>query len=107
MKRGELYRVRKPGGDPKEYRVFTIVSRPALIESRFSTVICAPVFTSGEGLATQVAIGPEQGIKHPSWIMCDNLVSIRKMDLTDYVGSLSGAKLAELDNALRVALDLT
>jgi mRNA-degrading endonuclease toxin of MazEF toxin-antitoxin module len=39
--------------------------------------------------------------------MCDNLVSIRKMDLTDYVGSLSGAKLAELDNALRVALDLT
>ena len=107
MKRGELYRVRKPGGDPKEYRVFAIVSRPALIESRFSAVICAPVFTSGEGLATQVGIGPEQGIKHPSWIMCDNLVSIRKMDLTDYVGSLSGAKLAELGNALRVALDLT
>lgn len=107
VKRGELYRVRKPGGDPKQHRVFAIVSRPALIESRFSTVICAPVFSSGEGLATQVAIGPEQGIKHTSWIMCDNLVSIRKTDLSDYVGSLSGAKLAELDNALKMALDLT
>jgi mRNA interferase MazF len=107
VRRGELYRVRKPGGDPKEYRVFAIVSRPALIESRFSTVICAPVFTSGEGLATQVAIGPEEGIKHPSWIMCDNLVSIRKADLSDCVGSLSGTKLTELDNALKTALDLT
>jgi mRNA interferase MazF len=107
MNRGELYRVRRPGGDPKQYRVFAIVSRPALIESRFSTVICAPVFTSGEGLATQVAIGPEEGMKHPSWIMCDNLVSIRKMDLSDYVGSLSGTKATELDDALRIALDLT
>lgn len=106
MKRGELYRVRKPTGDPKQHRIFAIVSRPALVESRFSTVVCAPVFSSGEGLATQVAIGPEEGIKHASWIMCDNLVSIRKSDLTDYVGSLSNAKLAELSNALKIALDL-
>jgi mRNA interferase MazF len=106
MKRGELYRVRKPTGDPKQHRIFAIVSRPALVESRFSTVVCAPVFSRGEGLATQVAIGPEEGIKHPSWIMCDNLVSIRKSDLTDYLGSLSNAKLAELSNALKIALDL-
>ncbi|HXC31043.1 MAG TPA: type II toxin-antitoxin system PemK/MazF family toxin [Verrucomicrobiae bacterium] len=106
MKRGELYRVRKPTGDPKQHRIFAIVSRPALVESRFSTVVCAPVFSRGEGLATQVAIGPEEGIKHPSWIMCDNLVSIRKSDLADYVGSLSDAKLAELSNALKIALDL-
>ena len=106
MKRGELYRVYKPGGDPKPYRIFAIVSRPALIESRFSTVVCAPVFSSGQGLSTQVAIGPDEGVKHSSWIMCDSLVSIRKSDLTDYVGSLSNAKLAELDSALKWALDL-
>lgn len=106
MKRGELYRVFKPGGDAKRYRVFAIVSRPALIESRFSTVICAPVFSSGEGLSTQVAIGPDEGLKHASWIMCDNLVSIRKSELTDYVGSLSRVKLRELDEALKLALDL-
>jgi mRNA interferase MazF len=107
VRRGELYRVFKPGHDPRQFHTFAIVSRSALIESRFSSVICAPVFSHGEGLSTQVAIGPGEGLKHPSWIMCDNLVSLRKSDLTDYVGSLSGAKLAEVNQALRMALDLT
>jgi mRNA interferase MazF len=107
MKRGELYRVHKPGGDPKQFRVFVVVSRQALADSRFSTVICAPVFSNGQGLATQVAVGPEEGLTRSSWIMCDNLVSLRKSDLTNYVGSLVGAKVAELNQALRTALDLT
>jgi mRNA interferase MazF len=106
MKRGELYRVSKPGGDPKQYRIFVIVSRQVLIDSKFSTVICAPVFTNGEGLSTQVAVDMDDGMKHPSWIMCDNLVSLRKAELTNYVGSLSPARLAELNPALKMALDL-
>ena len=36
----------------------------------------------------------------------DELISIRKSDLTHYVGSLSPAKTQELDQALRVALSL-
>jgi len=106
MTRGELYRVFKPGGDPKQYRIFVVVSRQLLIDSKFSTVICAPVFTNGEGLATQVAVDLAEGMKHSSWIMCDNLVSLRKADLTNYVGSLSAAKLLELNRALKMALDL-
>ena len=107
MKRGELYRVRKPGGDPKEHRVFVVVSRQALIDSRFSTVVCAPVFSAGQELSTQIPVGPEEGLKHHSWIMCDNLVSIRKSDLTHYVGALNASKLPALDRALKMALDLT
>jgi mRNA-degrading endonuclease toxin of MazEF toxin-antitoxin module len=38
--------------------------------------------------------------------MCDNLVSLRKGDLTDYVGSLASPKFAQLNRALRIALDL-
>ena len=106
MRRGELYRVFKPGGDPKQYRTFAIVSRQALIDSRFSTVVCAPVFSGGEGSSTQVAVGPDEGLKHSSWIMCDNLVSLRKSDLTNYVGALPRAKFAELNRALKMALDL-
>ena len=106
MKRGELYRVHKPGGDPKSYRIFVVVSRQVLIESKFSTVICAPVFTSGQGLSTQVSIGAEEGLKHASWIMCDNLVSLRKADLTKYIGSLSRTELANLNDALKIALEL-
>jgi mRNA interferase MazF len=106
MKRGELYRVYKPGGDPKPFRTFVIVSRQALADSRFSTVVCAPVFSNGDALSTQIAIGPDEGMKHESWIMCDNLVSIRKADLTDYVGSLSSTKIRQLNEALKMALDL-
>jgi mRNA interferase MazF len=106
VKRGELYRVHKPHGDPKTHRVFVVVSREVLIESRFSTVICAPVFSTGEGLATQVEVGPAEGLKPASWIMCDNLVSLRKTDLTQYIGSMPSTKMAELNVALKLALDL-
>jgi len=106
VKQGDLYRVYKPHGDPKSHRVFVVVSRQVLIESRFSTVICAPVFTTGEGLSTQLAVGPTEGLKHPSWIMCDNLLSLRKTDLTQYVGSLPKIKIEELKTALKMALDL-
>jgi mRNA interferase MazF len=106
MKRGDFFRVYKPGRDPKRYRIFVIVSRQVLIDSRFSTVICAPVFTNGEGLATQIEVGPEEGLKHASWIMCDNLVSLRKAELTHFVGSLAESRFAELEYALKMALDL-
>lgn len=106
MKRGDIYRVHKPGGDPKLYRLCVVVSRQTLIDSRFSTVICAPVFTHGQELSTQVSVSPEQGLKHPSWIMCDNLISVRKNDLTNYVAALPPSKVLELDRALKMALDL-
>lgn len=106
MRRGELYRVRRPGADPRPARVFVVVSRQALIDSRFSTVICAPVYSSGADLATQVPVGVDEGLKRDSWIMCDNLVSLAKTQLTDYVGSLSHSKLNELARSLSVALDL-
>jgi mRNA interferase MazF len=106
MKRGELYLVTDPAGDPKRQRVFVVVSHQGLIDSRYSTVVCAPVYSRGEGLGTQLAVGLQEGLKHESWIMCDNLVSIRKAQLTRFVGSLSVAKMHKLNNCLAVALDL-
>jgi mRNA interferase MazF len=106
MKRGELYRVHKPGGDPKRYRTFVIVSRQVLIDSKFSSVVCAPVFSSGQGLSTQLPVAADEGLKHESWIMCDNLVSLRKDDLTNFIGSLSTSRLVELNRALKMALEL-
>ena len=106
MKRGELYRVRRPPGDPKPARVFVVVSRQALIDSTFSTVICAPVFTQWHGLPTQVSVSTAEGLKHESAILCDGLMSLDKSRLTDYVGELTVDKLRELDDALLVALAL-
>lgn len=105
MKRGELYRVRRPGSrDPKKSRVFVVVSRQTVIDSRFSTVICAPVYTRREGLATEVPVGAGEGLKHESSILCDALVSLPKAGLTDFVGALPPVKLRALSQALRIAL---
>jgi len=106
MKRGDLYRVYRPQNDPKRFRNYVVVSRQILIDSRFSTVICAPVYSSGMALETQVLVGPEDGLKHSSWITCDDLMSVRKSDLTYFIASLSRAKLVELNRALAIALDL-
>ena len=106
MRRGELYRVRRPPGDAKPARSFVIVSRQALIDSNYSTVVCAPIFTERYGLPTQVNVGIAEGLKHDCAIHCDGLVSIEKSRLTDYVGELGDARHAELDKALQIALAL-
>ena len=107
MKRGELYRVTLASKtDTKKQRVYIIVSRQELIDSAYSTLVCAPVYTNCEGLSTQVPIGIEEGLKHPSAIRCDELISILKSRLTDYIGTLSETKLVELGQALSIALGI-
>lgn len=107
MKRGDLYRVYKGSSyDPKRYRVFVVVSRQILIDSKFSTIICAPVYSSYDGLSTQVPIGIDEGLKHDSSIYCDELVSILKPALTNYIGTLAPQKIKALNEALSIALDL-
>jgi mRNA interferase MazF len=105
MRRGDLYRVyRGSKYDPKNYRVFLVVSRQLLVDSQFSTVICAPVYSKYDGFPSQVAIGVDEGLKHDSAVYCDELVSIPKSMLTNYIGSLSAIKMDAVNDALRIAL---
>jgi mRNA interferase MazF len=107
VKRGELYRVYKASkNDPKKYRVFVVVSRQTLIDSKFSTVICAPIYSSYNEISTQVPVGVDDGLKHNSCIYCDELISIPKSVLTNYIGFLSEDKMKKLDHALKVSLDI-
>ncbi|MDR1447264.1 MAG: type II toxin-antitoxin system PemK/MazF family toxin [Treponema sp.] len=105
MKRGELYRVyRGSRYDSKDHRVFLVVSRQPLIDNTFSSVICAPVYSNYRGFKTQVEIGVEEGMKHDSAVYCDELISIPKSLLTNYVGALPAAKMEEVNAAFRIAL---
>lgn len=107
MNRGQLYLVKKPGGgDPKRQRVFVVVSRDELLASSYSTVICAPVYSSYHSLATRVQVGEAEGLKGPSAIHCDNLARLPRAALTDLKGSLSAEKVRQLDDALAVAVGL-
>jgi mRNA interferase MazF len=98
--------MRPSSRDPKKFREFVIVSRQILVDSRLSTVICAPVYTAYEGISTQVPVEIDEGLKHDSGIHCDELISLPKSMLTNYVGKLSPEKLNLLERALKIALQL-
>ena len=108
MTRGEIYRTaeRSPErGDKPGF--YLVVSRAFIAESEdISTVICAPLYSQQLGLSTEVVVGPEEGLPRVSSIRCDFLALMFKRKLTTFVSCLPPRKLAELDRALALALDL-
>jgi mRNA interferase MazF len=108
MQRGELYLVPRPTSlDPKRQRPYVVVSREWLIHSNLDSVICAPIFSKRLGLSTQVDVGVEDGLKHDSTICCDELMSLPKSILTNYLGTLAQGRIQELNRALAAALALS
>lgn len=108
MRRGEIYRTRERvperGSKPGFY---VVVSRSFIAAHEdVSTVICAPVYGEVLGLATEVVLGPEDGLPRASAARCDFLTLMFKRRLTDFVGTLSRTKIADLNAALATALDL-
>lgn len=102
-----MYLVRTSGSqNPRRQRVFVVVSRQVLIDSKFSTLVCAAVYSRHDGLSTQVRVGVEDGLKKESSIHCDELFSLPKALLTRYVGRLGVSRIGELNRALATALEL-
>jgi len=106
--RGEIYRTseRLPerGGKPGFY---VVVSRSFVAQNEeIATVIGAPIYSEHIGLATEVAVGTDEGLPRPSAIRCDFLTLLFRHKLTGFVSTLSPAKIRELDRALALALDL-
>jgi mRNA interferase MazF len=103
--RGDIFLVKKPGArNPKRQRAYVVLSRRALLESRHSSVVCAPVYSQHDGLSTQILVGIEEGL-HDSSIHCDDLFSLPKSSLTHYLGRLGRKKADEVNRALRIALE--
>jgi mRNA interferase MazF len=71
-----------------------------------STVICAPVYGEVLGLTTEVVLGPEDGLPRMSAFRCDFLTLMFKSKLSQFVSTLSGTKIAQLNRALAHALEL-
>lgn len=107
IRRGELYLVSPaPGRDPRRARPVVVVSRQSLCDSKADQVVCAPVNTSTDGRSSEVAVGTDEGLKHPSVINCDQIVLVRRSVLTNYIGVLSAKKTAALNAGLAIALGL-
>ena len=108
MTRGEIYRTRErvaERGDKPGF--YVVVSRAFIAENDdVATVVCAPVYSAILGIATEVLIGPADGIPKTSAVRCDFLTLMFKSKLTQFVGTFSATKRDELDHALALALDL-
>jgi len=65
-------------GDKPGY--YVIVSRSFIAENAdVSTVICAPIYSEILGLATEVVVGPEEGVPRSSAVRCDFLMLMAKL----------------------------
>ena len=108
MKRGEIYRTRErlpERGDKPGF--YVVVSRTFIAKHEdVSTVICAPVYGEVLGLSTEVVLGPEDGLLRSCAVRCDFLTLMFKSKLTHFAGTLSPAKIADLNRALAHALEL-
>ena len=108
MNRGEIYRTReriperghKPG-------FYVVVSRGFIARHEdVSTVVCAPVYSEVLGLATEVVLGPAEGLPRTCAVRCDFLMLMFKAKLTHFVATLSPEKVQLLNRALADALEL-
>ncbi len=128
MRRGEVWWARiderRPvvlltGDEAGEYRAVEIVAPATAAQRHGYTVLSGeealgyqPV--AGErGVGVEVALGTPEGLaddgvvrvalRDPGFIPCVWLVTLAREHLLEQAGALSTGKLAELDNALRLA----
>ena len=93
-------------GPPAGRRPVCVLTRDAAL-TVLTSVTCAPVTRTIRGIGTEVEIGPDQGLSERCVISCDNVITVPIADLDpEPVGHLDEVTRAQLDRALRFALDI-
>ncbi len=86
-------------------RPVCVLTRDAAIEV-LTTIACAPTTRTIRGIRSEVELGPEHGLPEQCVINCDHVITVPVADLdATPVGRLDEAARADLDRALRYALD--
>jgi mRNA interferase MazF len=87
-------------------------TRPVLVLTRelvrphLTRVTVAPITSTIRGLSTEVPVGTENGLDHPSVVSCDNIVPVPKSAIGRQVGYLLPAQEPQLTEAIHAAFDL-
>jgi mRNA interferase MazF len=80
-----------------------ILTRQAAIPV-LRTLLVAPATTRVRGIPTEVRLGPEDGMPRECALTLDNIAPIPKGLLTEKITSLGAAKLAEICQAVNIAV---
>ncbi len=103
MRRGDIYWVRFP--KPVGTRPAVLVSRDEAYSVRTRLTV-VPVTRSVRGIPTEVRLGPSDGLPKAGAANADDIVTIPRDLLVDIIATMTRAKLAELDAAIRFSLGL-
>lgn len=103
MKRGEVWWAELP--PPAGSRPVVLISRDAAYAVRLSITI-APVTRTIREIPVEVPLGLEDGLPARCVVNADDLTTIPKSLLRQLISTLSSVRLAEIDAAIRFALDL-
>ncbi|WP_375475635.1 type II toxin-antitoxin system PemK/MazF family toxin [uncultured Jatrophihabitans sp.] len=86
--------------------------RPALILTRRSKLhlltwlTVAPITSTVRGIASEVSVGPRNGLDHPSVVSCDNITTVRASAVGDTIGLLFDDQEPALARAISDAFEL-
>lgn len=91
-------------GPPSGRRPVCVLTRTAAA-SVLNSITCAEITRTIRGIASEVPVGAEHGLREESVINCDSIIAVSKQRLdAEPVGTLDPTTRSLLDKALRYSL---
>jgi len=88
-------------------RPAVIVSNDIFNQSAAELVVVVPVTTKGKPIRSFLKIEPpEGGLKQTSFVICDQVRTVSRHRLSRPIGRLSPPAMREIEERLRILLDL-
>lgn len=100
VQRGEIWQYRFKLPDKR--RPVVVLTRQEVLPL-LRTAMVAPVTSTIRGLPSEVPVGVDEGLKHPSAINLDHVQTVEQRLLHEFVGTLSEAKMREVCRALALS----
>ena len=99
--RGDIRLFRFP--QPDKQRPVLVLTRDSIID-RLSRITVAPVTSTIRGVASEVVLGPDDGMKAACAVNLHNIVTVPRAGLGRLVVSLDARKMDQVCSAIAFAL---
>lgn len=99
--RGDIRLFRFP--EPDKQRPVLVLTRDSIID-HLSRITIAPVTSTIRGVASEVVLGPDDGMKDACAVNLHNIVTVPKAGLGRLVVSLDARKMEQVCSAIAFAL---
>ena len=84
---------------PDKRRPVVIISRQEVIQL-LRTVLAAPITSTIHGSPAEVAVGIDEGLKHPSAVNLDHVQTVDKARLHQFIGRVTDGKMRQICRAV-------